>query len=100
MAGRAGGFRLTPRAEVDLEDIFAYTARRWSLIQAEDYHAGFVAAFEKLASGERSGGIADVSGGYLKYAVGSHLVFYRETGHDIVIVRILHQRMDVERHLE
>jgi plasmid stabilization system protein ParE len=39
---------------------------------------------------------ADIS----KYAVGSHLVFYRETGHDIVIVRILHQRMDVERHLE
>lgn len=100
MAGRGGGFRLTPRAEADLEDIFSYTAARWSFVQAEDYHAGFVTAFEKLGSSERSGRAADVPGGYLKYAVGSHLVFYRVSESGIVIVRILHQRMDVERHLE
>lgn len=69
-------------------------------MQAEDYHAGFVAAFEKLGSGERSGRAADVPGAYLKYAIGSHLVFYRETESEIIVVRILHQRMDVGRHLE
>ena len=100
MAGRGGGFCLTPRAEADLEDIFAYTAQRWSITQAEDYHAGLVAGLERLGRGERSGRPVDIPGGYLKYAVGSHLVFYRETEADILIVRILHPRMDVERHLE
>ncbi|BBE34273.1 toxin ParE1 [Sphingosinicella microcystinivorans] len=97
---RGGGFRLTPRAEADLEDIFAYTVQRWSVMQAEDYHAGLMAGLERLGEGKRSGRPVEILGGYLKYVVGSHLVFYRETEADIVIVRILHQRMDVEQHLE
>ncbi|MBB4631883.1 type II toxin-antitoxin system RelE/ParE family toxin [Sphingosinicella soli] len=100
MADRGGGFRLTPRAEADLEDIFAYTVQRWSFMQAQDYHAGLMAGLERLGSGERSGQPLDIPGAYRKYAVGSHLVIYRIAETDIVVVRILHQRMDVERHLE
>ncbi|WP_454819373.1 type II toxin-antitoxin system RelE/ParE family toxin [Labrys neptuniae] len=36
--------------------------------------------------------------GYLKYNVGSHIVFYRRMEQTIDIIRILHQRMDIGRH--
>jgi toxin ParE1/3/4 len=40
-----------------------------------------------------------VRSGYLKYRSGSHFVFYRLTEGGIDVVRILHTRMDFERHL-
>lgn len=35
----------------------------------------------------------------MRYLVGSHVVFYRETTHTLDVIRVLHQRMDVDRHL-
>lgn len=93
------GYRLHPLALADLEDIWSYTASRWSLEQAESYHAAIVAAFEGLSIGSKQGRPSDVREGYFKYAVGSHLVFYRYSKDGVDIVRILHQRMDVTRHL-
>lgn len=93
------GYRLYPLAQADLEDIWSYTASRWSLEQAESYHAAIVAAFEGLAAGSKQGRPSNVREGDFKYAVGSHLVFYRRSETAIDIVRILHQRMDVTLHL-
>lgn len=92
-------YRLYPLAQADLEDIWSHTASRWSLEQAESYHAAIIAAFEGLARGRKLGRPADVRDGYFKYAVGSHIVFYRPSETGIDVVRILHQRMDVARHL-
>ena len=33
------------------------------------------------------------------YNIGSHIIFFKETGSTIVIIRILHKSMDHERHL-
>ena len=41
----------------------------------------------------------DIRTGYRRYAEGSHTIFYREAGGGIEIVRILHGRMDPDRHL-
>ena len=39
--------------------------------------------------------------GYRKYAVGTHTLYYRIAGVDMIdVVRILHQRMDIDRHLD
>lgn len=92
-------YRLSPRALADLEDIWSYTAARWSPEQAESYHATIIAAFEGLAAGRKQGRPVDVRAGYLKYPVGSHLVFYRLSEAGIDVMRLLHQRMDVSRHL-
>ena len=92
-------YRLSPRAEGDLEDIWLYTFNRWSLQQADRYHADFINTFEKLASGEKKGRPVDIRDGYLKYPVGSHFIFYRISDVGIDIIRVLHQRMNVERHL-
>ncbi|WP_420915443.1 type II toxin-antitoxin system RelE/ParE family toxin [Burkholderia glumae] len=52
MRGKARVVRLTPLAEADLEDIWAYIFEQWSLAQAEQYVGEIVAAFNRLARGE------------------------------------------------
>jgi toxin ParE1/3/4 len=41
----------------------------------------------------------DIRKGYGVYHVGRHLIFYRQKPAEIEIIRILHDRMDVETHL-
>ena len=36
--------------------------------------------------------------GALSFPVGSHLIFYRQTGNQIEIARVPHNRMDYEQH--
>lgn len=92
-------YRLRPRAEADLADIWRYTARIWSPGQAERYHADIVAVFQKLGRGAMVGRPVDIRKGYFKCLVGSHVVFYRMADWGIEVVRVLHRRMDVDRHL-
>lgn len=99
MPAELRSLRLSPLALDDLENIWTYTAQRWSEDQAESYHADFVAAFEGLASSIKRGRPVDVRVGYLKYAVGAHLIFYLQTDTTIDVMRILHQSMDADRHL-
>ena len=44
-------YLLRPLAEADLKEIWLYTARLWSVEQADSYIRGFVDAFEGLAKG-------------------------------------------------
>jgi len=97
MPGRR--YQLAPLAEADLEGIWLYTLRNWSMEQADSYHRDRVAALEGLATGRKLGRKVDVRPGYLKYAVGEHVVYFREDDAGIVVVRVLHGRMDVRRHL-
>jgi toxin ParE1/3/4 len=98
MAVRGRICQLTPLAQADLENIWNCTADTWSPEQADKYISEFVTAFAAIAAGKRKGLVAERAG-YLKYAVGSHLVFYREGEATIDVVRVLHQSMEVERHL-
>ncbi|MBU9518003.1 type II toxin-antitoxin system RelE/ParE family toxin [Burkholderia multivorans] len=99
MPVKARTVRLTPLAEADLEAIWAYTYERWSLDQAERYIGELSTAFERLARWESVGWPSRAGGNYSRYLVGSHVVFYRETTETLDVIRVLHQRMDVDRHL-
>jgi toxin ParE1/3/4 len=99
MSDSAHTYRLFPLAETDLEDIWLYTFKNWSREQADRYHANLIAAFEGLACGEKKGRRVDIREGYFKCAIGAHFVYYRETDIGIDVVRVLHQRMDADRHL-
>ena len=99
MSGDVRSDKLSPLAEADLEEIWLYTFKTWSLEQADSYHADIVAAFEELAAGVKVGHAVDVRDGYFNYAVGSHFVFYRQSDSSRAVVRILHQRMDPAAHL-
>ncbi len=92
-------YRLSPLAEVDLEGIWLYTLANWSLEQADTYHQELIAAFEALALGRRRGRVTTVRTGYLKHPCGAHVIYFRNHGDRIEIVRILHNKQDVERHL-
>ncbi len=46
--GRLAVYRLTPQAEADLGSIWRYTARTWSVDQAEAYVASFESSFRLL----------------------------------------------------
>lgn len=93
--------RLSRSARRDLSDIWRYSAQRWDGAQADRYMRTITDSFDRLASGSADGRDADeIRPGYLKLAVGSHVIFYRMGGSDIIeIVRILHRRMDVAQHL-
>lgn len=99
MADKTGTFRLTPRAISDLEEIWRYTFKTWSADQADRYHNDIIAVCRDLAAGHKKGRPVSIREGYFKYPSGSHLIFYRLTENGLVVVRILHRRMDVEQHL-
>jgi toxin ParE1/3/4 len=91
---------LSPRAQSDMEGIWDYTAERWSNEQAERYIRALQEAIETIAADPRRARSCDhIRAGYRKYSVGAHVIFFRAAINGIDIVRILHQRMDFERHL-
>lgn len=89
----------SPAAAADIDSIWNYTAETWGVAQAESYTDDIRDACMVLAAGERLGRKVDLREGYLKYQVGRHFLFYRATDTGIEVIRILHQSMDVNRHL-
>lgn len=94
----AESYRLSPLAEADLEEIWLYTAKHWSMEQADTYHRNFVEAFEGLAAGRKQGR-PSVLPDFQKYPCGSHAIYFLMYADRLDVIRILHQRQDVERHL-
>jgi len=94
------GYRLLPAARLDLENIWRYSFETWPLQQADDYQRQLVDAFSALAKGtKRSRDSQAIRPGYFSAVCNSHCIFYRKTETGILVVRILHQRMDPMRHL-
>jgi toxin ParE1/3/4 len=93
-------YKLAPRARRDLEDIWLYTFKTWSRIQADSYYDDLIAAIKALANGSRHGKpIDEVPTGYSSFLSGSHRIVYRHAGGRVLVIRILHQRINVRRHL-
>jgi toxin ParE1/3/4 len=95
-----GRFVLSPRAQTDLDEIWDYTADRWGLDQAETHTRALWQRIEQVAARPAMGQDAsDIRAGYYKISCGSQFLFYRLIAEGIDIVRILHGRMDFERHI-
>jgi toxin ParE1/3/4 len=94
-------FRLTKKAVDDLRSIGRYTQSTWGHEQRNKYLSKLDDAFHVIAKEPYIGiGCDYIRKGYRKYHVGRHLIFYRQTEDHVEIVRILHDRMDVESHIE
>ena len=92
---------LSPAARADLEQIWDYTCQRWDDDQAGEHVREIQRAIERVVDNPMIGRACDeLRPGYRKHAVGSHTLYYRIVGDVIDVVRILHQRMDVDRHLD
>ncbi|SEE99020.1 type II toxin-antitoxin system RelE/ParE family toxin [Ruania alba] len=95
-----GFYRLTPAAQRDLSSIWDYTVEHWDVAQAESYLGDLRQAIERVATDPQRGRSCDeIRQGYRRYASGSHLIFYRTQPQGVDVIRVLHQRMDVDRHL-
>jgi len=93
-------FSLRPRAIADLEDIWDYSTETWGSVQAERYLRLINDCFRKIAENPKTGRSCDaIRKGYRKRNVGRHVIFYRTTKGGVDVVRILHERMDIDRHL-
>jgi toxin ParE1/3/4 len=92
-------FRLTKKATEDLRSIGRYTQKNWGRDQRNKYLARLDDSFHTIAREPQIGLACDyIRHGYRKYHVGRHLIFYRQTESVVEIIRILHDRMDVESH--
>ncbi|EUA07957.1 toxin ParE1 [Mycobacterium kansasii 732] len=93
---------LSPAARADLEQIWHYTYETWDGDQAEKYVREIQRAIERVVDNPMTGRACDeIRPGYRKHPVGSHTLYYRIAGADMIdVVRILHQRMDVDRQLD
>lgn len=89
----------SPMAEADIDSIWDYSAARWGPDQADSYTDAIRDACQALAGAERQGRAVDIRPGYLKHAVGMHMVYFRDQADRLEIIRILHQRQDVTRNL-
>jgi toxin ParE1/3/4 len=82
--------------------LWLYTFEIWSEEQADRYYDLLLDEIEYVAerpkAGKDQGHIRD---GYLRTRVKSHYIFYKINSRDnlIEIIRILHQRMDIEARL-
>ena len=92
---------LSPKAKADLSDIWDYTYTEWGVDQAEKYVRELWAVMQDQTKDlTKSVDIGDVRKGYRKVRSGSHVIFFRAPKAGVVdVVRILHQKMDFDRHL-
>ncbi len=97
-----GKYRISEKAVKDLEIIWEFTCEKWSVNQADRYYKLIISEIEYIAKNSTSGKSMDhIKEGYRATIVKSHLIFYRIHAHNIVeIIRILHQRMDVENEIK
>jgi toxin ParE1/3/4 len=80
--------------------IATYTLSMWGEEQMSRYIDGLHAKFVELAQFPSLGRSRDeLAPDYRSIVQGAHIVFYRTTARELVIVRILHGRMDPDRHL-
>lgn len=89
----------SPAAISDLHGIWDYGAEHWGPDQADRYIDDIRDACNGLAWGARRGRPVDIRAGYLKYATGAHMIYFRDHGTRLDVIRVLHQKQDVNRHL-
>ena len=92
--------RIRPLARADLEEIWFYTLETWGANQADRYLRESNAAVQKLSTDADDGrSEEDLREGYRSIDVGRHLVFYVFTDESVSVRRVLHDQMDIPRHL-
>ncbi len=83
-----------------MEHIWRSTAKEWGIDQAHSYIDNLAAVFAALAEApDRAPACDHIRSGYRRRNVERHAIYFRKTAFGVDIMRILHDRMDVTRHL-
>jgi toxin ParE1/3/4 len=95
-------YLLTNKAVEDLSQIWNYTFDNWSERQADNYYQMLIDNFNEIAINpdfgkNYSGVIEDLLG----VRAGRHIIFYQKIdGDNILIIRILHEQMDLKSRIK
>ena len=93
-------YRISESAIKDLDGIWEYTYLNWSKEQADRYHSVIMNEIEFISENNTSGkSMEHVKEGYLVVYVKSHMIFFKRNEGIVEIIRILHQKMDIESNL-
>lgn len=93
--------RITGPARRDLDDIWLYTQSTWGVTQADRYVDSLATRFVWLTeNSNRWTPRDDIRSGLFSYHEGRHLIVFQATSELLTIVRVLHDRMDVIRHVK
>jgi len=94
-------YRIRSAAVKDLEGVWEYTYRKWSIDQADRYHGLILNEIEYVAEDLTVGkDMGHVKEGYLVTYVKSHMIFFKRQKGIVHIIRILHQKMDIESNIK
>ncbi len=91
--------RVSPRAEVDLDEIWLYVARESGSIHvASRLIDSITHRFLLLTDFPHAGRVRDddFGKGTRSYAVGEYIIVYCVVGSDVFILRVVHGRRDLE----
>lgn len=91
--------RFSPAADADLAGIWRYSAANWGVAQANNYVLELREVCGGLAQ-DRTIGRRTLLTDLFKIRSGAHMIYYRMKPERIDIIRILHGKQDVERHLQ
>ncbi len=91
---------LSPKAEQDIENILRYTGETCGERQLTAYRDKLGEAFDRLLAKPGNGHFsADLPDSHRLFPAGSHVIVYRVRASIIEVIRVLHKRMSLERHL-
>jgi toxin ParE1/3/4 len=94
-------------AKNDLRDIANYALKEWGKAQKKTYLNLFKQSFLALSHNNNDENVMplgkprqEIGTGLSSYRIKEHVVYFRETEREFLIIRILHSRMDPEKHLQ
>lgn len=91
---------LSPEALEDRKDIVAYTLATWGVEQARKYNQKIRNALAAIRTNPRIGKPhPQLPSIYQVFHAERHYIVYRVDGTRIEVVRILHDQMDLPRHI-
>lgn len=91
--------RFTRKAVEDLDEIWRYSSDNRSEQQADEYYRMLISSCRRIADSPKMSGrrYEEVADGLFGARGGRHIIFYRiEADGNVIIVRILHERMNPE----
>ncbi len=93
------GFSLSEEAKEDLLEIVVYTVDAFGEHQSLKYKQGIYDTCQKLADNPYIGRTVEILEGLRQFRYKSHIIFYKPSGDNILIVRLLGGRMDTDAQL-
>jgi len=94
-------YKFAESAKTDLEGIIDYTLHIWGSKQALLYLDQLEALVQSLSEAPKIGKQNDeLQPGLLVFPYREHRIYYLKQPHGITIIRVLHARMDAEKHFD